>query len=189
MQWFRRSRGFTLVEVIVVAVIIVILIAVAIPLFSAHGMSGSLPVRQAMSGAQKANAAVVVQANGLTQEQENVKRRIEMENKPGAVQHLYIMSAYSGQVLLYSTVKGKVTSSGKRISPATKAVISGEYRHEYNPELLGDDGTYGQSIEYLYWWDVQGRYHQQYVSGGLFVHIADQPMQFGRVTLQVEAGK
>lgn len=141
------------------------------------------------SGVQIAKASVAVQSNGLTQEQENVKKRLEMENKPGNIQHLYIMSAYSGQVLLYSTVKGKVTSSGKRLSPSSRVVTYYGSSGEYNPEIIGDDGTYGNSIEYLYWWDVQGRYHQQYVTGGIFVHISDQPMQFGRVTLQIEESK
>jgi len=141
----------------------------------------------ARSGVQIASASVAVQSNGMTQEQENVKRRVEMENKPGSIQHIYVLSAYSGQVLLYSTVKGKVTSSGKRLSPSTHAQCGGSYNSDYTPELLGDDGTYGPSIEYLYWWDVQGKYHQQYVTGGIFVHISNQPAQFGRVTLQVES--
>lgn len=142
---------------------------------------------QARSGVQMATANIQTQANGMTQEQENVKKRVEMENKPGNIQHLYILSAYSGQVLFYSTVKGKVTSSGKRLSPSTKVTQFYSSSGSYYPEILGDDGTYGPSIEYLYWWDIQGRYQQQYVTGGIFIHISDQPTQFGRVTLQVEA--
>jgi hypothetical protein len=144
-------------------------------------------VSKASSGVSRVSTNVSTQADGKTLEQSNVEKRLLLENKPGAIQHLYILSAYSGQVILYSTVRGKVTSSGKRLSPTQRA-ISG-YSEDYHPELLGDDGTYGTSVDYLYWWDVQGRYHQQYVSGGLFVHISDQPMQFGRVTLQVESSK
>ena len=140
------------------------------------------------SGVQVASTQVAVQSDGKTLEQNNVARRLQLENKPGSIQHLYIISAYSGQVLLYSTVKGKVTSSGKRLSPSLQAYCS-QNSGRYEPELLGDDGTYGSSIEYLYWWDVQGRYHQQYVTGGIFIHISDQPTQFGRVTMQVEESK
>lgn len=142
---------------------------------------------QAASGVQKVSVAVETQSDGKTQEQQNVAKRLQMENKPGSIQHLYILSAYSGQVLLYSTVKGKVTSSGKRLSPSLKAEYGGEYSHQYHPELLGDDGTYGTSIEYLYWWDAQGRYNQYYVTGGTMTFISDQPRQFGRVTMQVES--
>jgi hypothetical protein len=141
------------------------------------------------SGVQIANAEVKVQASGKTIEQENVSKRLELENIPGAIQHLYVLSAYSGQVLLYSTVKGKVTSSGKRLSPSTKVRSEGSNVFEYYPEVLGDDGTYGPSIDYLFWWDAQGLYHQQYVAGGIMIHISNQPMQFGRVTIQVEAAK
>ena len=141
---------------------------------------------QAASGVNKATVAVRTQSNGRTVEQENVARRLQLENAPGAIQHLYVLSAYSGQVLLYSTVKGKVTSSSKRLSPSTRVEAYYDRSGEYYPEVLGDDGTYGSSIDYLYWWDVQGRYHQQYVTGGIFVHISDQPTQFGRVTMQVE---
>jgi hypothetical protein len=117
----------------------------------------------------------------------SAKHRLEMENTPGAIQHLYILSAYSGQVLLYSTVKGKVTSSGKRLSPTQRAVTG--YSADYHPELIGDDGTYGTSIEYLYWWDVKGVYRQIYVTGGTFTVISDQPQQFGHVTMQAEIRK
>jgi hypothetical protein len=72
----------------------------------------------AASGVSKVTQAVSVQSDGRTLEQSNVAKRLQLENKPGAIQHIYIMSAYSGQVLLYSTVKGKVTSSGKRLSPS-----------------------------------------------------------------------
>lgn len=151
----------------------------------------STPQPTASSGVQRVAVAVKTQADGKTLEQQNVANRLLMENKPGAIQHLYILSAYSGQVLLYSTVKGKVTSSSKRLSPSQKTVYgdANECTGYYNPELLGDDGTYGSSIEYLFYWDVKGNYHQQYITGGMMVHISDQPMQFGRITMQVESIK
>ena len=37
------------------------------------------------AGVQKVEANVTVQANGLSVEQENIKRRIEMENTPGSI--------------------------------------------------------------------------------------------------------
>jgi len=164
------------------------LFAALISMFAGCGIfeEYTTPAPQSRSGVTIASAQVTVQADGLTQEQSNVKHRIEMENKPGAIQHLYILSAYSGQVLLYSTVKGKVTSSTKRLSPSSVAKSFGGYSGDYSPELIGDDGTYGSSIEYLYWWSVDGSYMQYYISGGTVTIISDQPRQFGRVTMQVE---
>ena len=159
---------------------------------------------QADTGVKKAVATVSVQANGLTVEQENIQKRLQMENAPGSIKHLYVLSAYSGEVILYSTVKGKVTSSGKRLTPYTVAALDGQYvggshggfpitfpnsNEKYTSEVLQDDGTYGSSIDYLYWWDIRGVYHQLYVMGGMIVQISDQPMSFGRVTLSVEKSK
>ncbi|MFH1661895.1 MAG: hypothetical protein ABIA02_02265 [Candidatus Falkowbacteria bacterium] len=122
----------------------------------------------------------------------NIEKRIKLENKPGSIKHFYVISAYSGQVVIYSTVKGKVTSSSKRLTPYTASGIVpfniGGDTH-YTNEVLQDDGTYGSSIHYLYWWDVQGRYHQHYVSGGQIIHVSDQPIPVKSITINMELTK
>jgi hypothetical protein len=135
------------------------------------------------TGLRRAQAEVVPQSNGLSVEQENIKRRIEQENVPGSIKHLYILSAYSGQVMFHFTVKGKVTSSGKRLSPYTVndgsafKVDFGDSLSRYTPEVLQDDGTYGDSIPYLYFWDVeQDGYNQIYVTSGLLYIIREFPL-------------
>jgi len=140
------------------------------------------------SGVEKMDIKVETNVDGHTNEQLNVALRQEMDNRIGAIKHLYVLSPMSGQVLIYSTVKGKVTSSGKRLTPQT--VVDGGndgMRNAYGfdivingvkhrtTEVLGDDGTYGHSIEYLFWWDSKGIYHQQYVEGCI-IHISDQPV-------------
>lgn len=153
------------------------------------------------TGVHKATAHVELQASGLTMEQENVQRRLQEDNKPGSLKHLYIISAMSGDVLLYSTVRGKVTSSGKRLTPYAVAATDGQYVSEghqgipvsvggstkYTSEVLQDDGTYGSSIEYIYWWDSKGVYHQHYVTGGQIVHVSSAPMRVGKVVINVES--
>src|SRR6267154_1856877 len=124
------------------------------------------------SGVQQATARVQIGSDGLTVEQRNVRDRLAMDNKPGSIKHLYVISSYSGQVLIYSTVKGKVTSSGKRLTPTSVNGSGGDSNYtipvdiagtrRYTNEVLQDDGTYGSSVEYLFWFDVQGRYHQIY---------------------------
>jgi len=159
---------------------------------------------EAASGVQAISVDVPVSVTGLTVEQQNVADRLQLDNAPGAIKHLYVISAWSGDVLLYSTVRGKVTSSGKRLTPTSVAAIDGEYirnAHEGLPvqlgnsiyrtgEVLQDDGTYGSSIPYLYWWDAQGVNHQHYVSGGQILHISDQPISVGevRINLSVDNG-
>lgn len=141
---------------------------------------------QANSGVKAVTTSVNTDLNGKTIEQNNIINRLSEDNKPGSIKHLYILSAYSAQVILYSTVKGKVTSSGKRISPTTMAYTGGEYRFNYNPDMIQDDGTYGSSVDYIYWWDSKGIYHQQYITGGMILHISNEPIAVKSVTLNLE---
>lgn len=149
----------------------------------------------------KASVDVQVGPNGRTVEQDNIRDRLILDNTPGSLKHLYVISAYSGQVLMYSTVRGKVTSSGKRLNPSTVCATDGQYVDSYSrgfgvrfgngdtkytSEVLQDDGSYGSSVEYLYWWDAQGRYHQHYVSGGQILHISDQPIAVRGVVINME---
>lgn len=155
------------------------------------------------TGVKQAHAEIATGNDGMTTEQRNVKKRLEMDNESGSIKHLYVVSAMSGDVIIYSTVKGKVTSSGKRLTPRTVyAGVTGgnQYTtsHQYGApvniggnnyrtsEVIQDDGTFGSSIEYLYWWDAQGRYHQHYITGGQILHISDQPIRANKVMLNME---
>lgn len=157
------------------------------------------------SGVEQATTKVETDADGNTVEQKNIMERLKRDNMPGSIKHLYIMSAYSGDVLIYSTVIGKVTSSGKRLTPVT---VQGGTGWDYNKnsnlssmdnrvtigdksfitdEVIQDDGTYGSSIEYLYWFDSKGIYHQQYITGGMIVHVSDQPIAVKSVILNLSS--
>lgn len=148
------------------------------------------------SGVKPTQVSVPLNAEGRTIEQENIRDRLLMDNTIGSIKHLYVISAYSGQTLIYSTVKGKVTSSGKRLSPTSVVVgASGDYKRPgfaagstgdmVTDEVVQDDGTYGSSIPYLYWWDTKGVYHQHYISGGQIIHISDQPVSVKGVIINM----
>jgi hypothetical protein len=152
-------------------------------------------------GVGKLNVTVQTQPDGTTVEQGNVSERIKRDNLPGSIKHLYVISTESGQVLLYSTVKGKVTSSGKRLTPSTvdgatsaNNISAANYnwvkiddRSYITNEVMGDDGTYGSSIEYLYWFDSRGVYHQHYKGGNEMLHISDQPLAVKSIILNLES--
>lgn len=171
-----------------------------IPILGASDCDGGSQPAQSDSGVKKATVKVQTDAEGYSVEQRNVMKRLEVDNKPGSIKHLYVVSAMSGQVILYSTVKGKVTSSGKRLTPNTVAASDGEYVDSdlhgmqvviggtsyRTPEVLQDDGTYGSSAEYVFWFDVRGAYHQHYVSGGQILHVSDQPIAVKDVVLNLE---
>jgi hypothetical protein len=163
---------------------VAVLVIIGSSLMGISGCDDAQPV--SASGVSKANVTVPTGSDGLTIEQRNVRDRVLKDNEPGSIKHLYIISAYSGQTIIYSTVRGKVTSSGKRLTPSnvqyTKdttpngfAVDIGGHTH-YTSEVLGDDGTYGGSVEYLFWFDAKGIYHQHYVSGGQIVHVSSEPV-------------
>jgi hypothetical protein len=147
------------------------------------------------SGVKKAQVDVPVGSDGRTVEQSNIANRLLTDNKPGSIKHLYVISAYSGQTIIYSTVKGKVTSGGKRLTPTTVQVGDGNAAHRYygfevfgnreTSEVLQDDGSYGSSMDYLFWWDTKGVYHQHYVSGGQILHISDQPLAVKHVMIDM----
>ncbi|MEK7498668.1 MAG: hypothetical protein AAB611_02285 [Patescibacteria group bacterium] len=170
------------------------LVLIAFAVFVCTGCDGS-PARSA-SGVNKADVKVPTGADGLTIEQRNVGERLNADNKLGSIKHLYVISAYSGQVLIYSTVRGKVTSGGKRLTPSTiDRHVNGNYsgfvvnfgdQAYLTHEVLGDDGTYGSSGDYLFWWDTKGVYHQHYLSGGQILHISDQPLSVKSVIINME---
>ncbi len=152
---------------------------------------------QSASGVSAKRVQVQTGSDGATVEQRNVANRLIADNKIGSIKHLYVISAYSGQVLIYSTVNGKVTSSGKRLTP-NMLNGGGEYGSSYQtfsiagydyrtPEVMSDDGTYGSSVEYIYWWDTKGIYHQHYVAGGQILHISDQPIAVKSIVINMEA--
>lgn len=141
------------------------------------------------SGVVKATVKVKTNTQGQTIEQSQIIERLKRDNDVGAIKHLYIISSYTGDVLEYSTVKGKVTSGGKRISPksvvgsfSANSIIIGNEKY-ITDEVMDENGTYGESANYFYWFDVQDNYHQYFPSGGTFVHISDRPLKIAKASL------
>lgn len=172
--------------------IAIVLIAI-LSLFA--GCNINNPPSQSDSGIKKATVQVSADSEGLTTEQRNIRDRLTEDNKPGSIKHLYVISAYSGQVIIYSTVRGKVTSSGKRLTP-TEVSTGGDYPDSipvqignwsgHTHEVLQDDGSYGSSVGYLYWWDTKGVSHQHYVSGGQILHISSEPLAVKGIIINME---
>lgn len=151
------------------------------------------------TGVSAAVAKFETDEDGHTVEQANILKRYEMDNKRGSVKHLYIISAMSGQTILYSTVDGKVTSSSKRLTPLSvrrkiKSHLGdssgmvfkiGDDKY-VTTEVIQDDGTFGSSVQYLYWFDVRGVYHQHYVSGGQIIHVSSEPINVKGIIINLE---
>lgn len=147
------------------------------------------------SGVSKATVKVNTNSKGHTVEQENYMEKTTRDNETGSMKHLYIISSYTGDVMEYSTVRGKVTSGGKRLSPTTvfsgynnagvnNMVTVGGERFE-TPEMMDEYGMYGNSMPYVYWFDAQDMYHQYFPSGGTYLHISDKPLVIRKSNLSV----
>lgn len=175
---------------------------VALALFAAALVAGcGGPAAQSVSGVKVASVGKVdTNGSGHTAEQQNIIERVKRDSELGAIRHLYVISPHSGQVILYSTVKGKPTSGGKRLTPKTIASLSGESstaslptvqiggRNYTTTELPNEDGTYGQSTDYLYWFTPDGAYHQHLMNGSDIIHISDRPLAVKDVVIRVESG-
>lgn len=150
---------------------------------------------ESASGVKQASVIVSTDSNGNSIEQMNIKERLTRDNKPGSIKFLYLVSPFTGDIILQSTVRGKVTSSGKRLTPTDvidfNPSIHSSKRIEINGRTFwtsqtpGDDGTYGDSMPYLYWFDQNNVYHQTYV-GSAIIHITDQPITFYKSTQRIE---
>lgn len=159
--------------------------------------SNNRPMTRSTSGVEKASVKLNLGPSGMTVEQSNIAERLKNDNIPGAIKHLYIISPYSGEVIMYSTVKGKVTSGGKRLTPKTVATDAGSWERfagipielgtivRHTSEVMEDDGTYGNSSDYIYWWDSKGIYHQHMITGGQIIHVSDAPLNVSRVSIRI----
>jgi hypothetical protein len=157
------------------------------------------------SGVAKATATVQTDANGHTLEQTNIMEKYRLDNDPATIRFVYLISPQTNKVMLKMTMKGKVTSSGKRLTPntitngypygyVTSADTYGSGTYLYSPtgpsttmpviingkqyftsEVTQDDGTYGSSSEYLYGFSMDGSMQQIY-TGGATVIVSTKPL-------------
>lgn len=76
----------------------------AVFIMQACGLQSQDDKPQSASGVTKATVRVQTDLSGKTIEQNNIINRLLEDNKPGSIKHLYIISAYSGQVLINNTL-------------------------------------------------------------------------------------
>ncbi|UQN10414.1 hypothetical protein [Deinococcus sp. QL22] len=147
------------------------------------GLTACAPETPATVKQQQSSQAEAA-ANSLTftgnAEIENIKKRLELTSKPGALGYIVLLNQ-SGQPVAYHAVKGKVTSSGKRLT-RTDERWSTSSSIGYRP-AASDEGTFGSSDPYIYFWDVSGRYVQW---SGQYLY-SDQPIRLRVEPLVISA--
>lgn len=136
---------------------------------SACNESEARPTAKAQQ-AQKAKEA----ANSINftenAEIDNIKRRLELTSNPGAIGFVLLMNE-AGQPIMYTSVKGKITSGTKRLTEPDR--VGGHSEHPYVRSAPSDEGTYGNSDPYIYFWTTEGQYIQW---NGKFLY-SDKPFR------------
>lgn len=112
---------------------------------------------------------------------ENIKNRVELTSKPGLLGYVVLFNE-SGQPIMYEGVRGKITSGSKRLTAAdrTQQISTGGQnggQHSVVRQSPSDEGTYGSSNPYIFYWNTDGVYRQW---SGHYLY-STQPM---RLTIQ-----
>lgn len=159
----------------------IVFVSLAIAFLAACARHGNPPV--SASGAQQtAPYHVRKNADGRTVEQQNIFDRIRVTTDPTKVLWIHLI-ALDGKIIRRMPVRGKVTSSGKRLEP--RSVVTDpenaggtypSYGGYFTDERIEADGTYGSSDSYIYWFDPMGRYNQWGTAGGLGYLLTDYPI-------------
>jgi hypothetical protein len=85
----------------------------------------------------------------------------------------------SGQPVYYSTVKGKITSGSKRLTRPDKATTEGAGANNVVMAAPSDEGTFGSSGEYVFFWTTSDQYVQwngKYFYSDKPIRLSVQPL-------------
>lgn len=163
---------------------IILLIALSAYLFAGWGGKDQEKTANGIS-AKHAKSQLVVRtnSNGNTLEQQNIIDSYKVENTPGAIKHLYVISNFTGKIIRYSTVKGKVTDNAKGLQPSETTGAGVSYMKfdlngvtERTNQVMQESGTYGTSSPYIYWFDTKGVYNKLWMNTSATVTVSNQPL-------------
>lgn len=134
--------------------ILIAALAIATSLTGCLGDTPPATKNQQAAVAQQAANSIAFTENA---EIENIKRRLELTSRVGALGYIVLLNE-SGQPIYYAAVKGKVTSGSKRLTEPDRT-------HSTLEKLViraapSDEGTYGSSGEYVFFWTQSGQYIQ-----------------------------
>lgn len=137
---------------------------VFIVMFSALFLFGCNEQKAAASKkvTQSQKAAKAADSINFTENAEidNIKKRLELTSNPGLVGFVLLMNE-AGQPIMYTGVTGKITSGGKRLTKPyqVKNYMSMDNAYKVTP-APSDEGTWGSSNPYIYFWTTSGQYVQ-----------------------------
>lgn len=125
-------------------------------------LAGCDDLPQSNKNVQAEKAAQAAQSIHFEENAEidNIKHRLELTADPGKVGFILLLNQ-AGQPILYEGVKGKVTSGGKRLTPPDRASAGwGAGQNTITRAAPSDEGTWGSSSQYIFYWNTEGVYRQ-----------------------------
>jgi hypothetical protein len=143
-----------------------------LPVFALVLMANSCDQPKSVKNVESDKARAAAESLRFTEnaEIENIKRRLQLTADPGKFGFIVLMNE-AGQPVLYEGVKGKVTSGGKRLTRVDEYVCyEGACRTR---QAASDEGTFGHSGEYVFYWNIDGVYRQW---NGKYIY-SDQPIR------------
>lgn len=110
---------------------------------------------------QSQRAAEAANSINFTENSEidNIKRRLELTSKASQMGYVVLLNS-AGQPVMYTTVKGKITSGSKRLTKPDYSSSEGAGTNNVVRAAPSDEGTYGSSSEYIFFWTAEGQYIQ-----------------------------
>jgi hypothetical protein len=115
--------------------------------------------------AQAAKAAEAANSINFSENAEidNIKARLELTSNPGQIGFVLLLNEM-GKPVMYTSVKGKITSGAKRLTPPQEVKcleVAGQMGcSQQMVDSPSDEGTYGSSNPYIFFWTADGQYIQ-----------------------------
>lgn len=105
---------------------------------------------------------------------DNIKKRLELTANPGLLGYVVLLNEM-GQPVMYTGVKGKITSGGKRLTQPDRVQphSHGTAGGALTMAAPSDEGTFGSAGEYVFFWTPAGQYIQW---NGKFLY-SDKPFR------------
>lgn len=142
--------------------------------------------QQATKAAQAANSLHFTQ----NAEIENIKARLQLTSNPGQIGFVILLNE-TGQPVMYTSVKGKITSGSKRLTPSGESNTYNSNGYNVGTTTLpSDEGTYGQSDPYVYFWTTNDQYIQwngKYLYSDQPFRLSTQPLVINLTQKEVNA--
>lgn len=140
-----------------------IVIATSLPMIVGASGCDSGPTASSVKNEQAQKAERAANSIQFTDNAEidNIKARLELTANPGLLGFIILLNEM-GQPVLYEGVKGKVTSGTKRLTKpyAWAHRDCGQYGCDQQISGPSDEGTFGTSGDYVFYWNVNGQYRQ-----------------------------